>query len=75
MDLSSLQDGETRTPPPYSALISHLARFGAGSLAVKYGSLLGDTAFHPSWGVALAIIFGPTLLFSAVLLGISQKGD
>ena len=45
----------------------------AGSVAVKYGSLLIDTPFEPSPAVATLLIAGPTVVFSVVLAALSAK--
>lgn len=46
----------------------------AGSITVKYGSLLIDVPFQPNAIIALALILAPTAVFSAVLAAISSKG-
>lgn len=35
---------------------------------VKYGSLLLDTPFEPTVGPALALVFGPPVVYSLYLL-------
>lgn len=47
----------------------------AGSVAVKYGSLLIDTPFQPSFTIALSLIFGPTAVFSLILAALSAKSE
>ena len=43
----------------------HDAICHAGGAAIKYGSLSFDLPFQPSFPVALALIFGPCLVYSA----------
>lgn len=59
-----------RLPPQTSSEQDYLKKgaiaSAVGAVAVKYGSLALDLPFEPSYGAALALIFGPTVVTCAV---------
>ncbi|MEW5315280.1 MAG: hypothetical protein WDW38_006721 [Sanguina aurantia] len=45
----------------------------SGAAMVKYGSLIINAPFHPDAGVALALVFGPPLIYSLILFLDNQR--
>ena len=63
-----------QSPGERAFLASGAAVSTAAAAAIKYGSLLIDTPFQPSYGTSLALIVGPTACLAAAL-ALRERGE